>query len=164
MRRPALILAFAALAALALAAGTGWFVKSVCCRRAEKADPLDWLRTEFHLNADQLARIRQLHDGYLPTCESHCDRIARLNASLKVVLEDREKGAASPEVSELLKQIGVARAECQAAMLRHFVEVSRAMEPEQGRRYLAEMQRLTIFSHGNIEASMSSEHPGDHGH
>jgi hypothetical protein len=105
-----------------------------------------------------------LGDGYLPTCESHCNRIAGLSASLKAVLEDRAKGATSPEVSELLKQIGVARAECQSAMLRHFVEVSRAMEPEQGRRYLAEMQRLTIFSHGNFEASMSSEHPGDHGH
>ena len=39
---------------------------------------------------------------------------------------------------------------------------ARAMPPEAGRRYLAEMQRLTLGFHEQIEQSMS--HPVDHAH
>jgi hypothetical protein len=45
-------------------------------------------------------------------------------------------------------------------MLRHFIAVSQAMPPEQGRRYLAEMKRLTLDHHQQMEQSMS----GDTGH
>ncbi len=43
-------------------------------------------------------------------------------------------------------------------MLAHFYEVSQAMPPEQGRRYLAEMQRLTLGFHEQIENTMSPRH------
>jgi len=162
MRRPALILAFAALAAVALAVGAGWLTESVCRARGQQADPLDWLRTEFHLGPEQLAHVRQLYDGYLPKCHSFCNQIDELKTRLAAVL--RDQGGDSPEVAGLLKQIGIVRAECQTAMLKHFVEVSRAMEPGQGRRYLAEMQRLTLFSHEGFEAQMSSGKAEDHVH
>jgi hypothetical protein len=45
-------------------------------------------------------------------------------------------------------------------MLDHFAAVSRAMPAEQGKRYLAEMQQLTLGAHEQTEHSMS----GDHGH
>jgi hypothetical protein len=54
------------------------------------------------------------------------------------------------------------RARCQLEMLRHFVEVSQAMPPDQGKRYLAEMQRITLGFHEQIEQSMS--HSGEHEH
>ena len=38
------------------------------------------------------------------------------------------------------------QAECQASMLRHFYQVSQAMPPEQGRRYLAWVQEKTILA------------------
>ena len=47
-------------------------------------------------------------------------------------------------------------------MLQHFTEVSQTMPPEQGRRYLAEMQRLTLGLHEQTESSMSG--PMDHEH
>ncbi|HZT22687.1 MAG TPA: hypothetical protein VFB55_07245, partial [Verrucomicrobiae bacterium] len=57
------------LGALALGAAVftgayfaGQRVGAVCC--ANPADDLNWLREEFHLNAAQMARIRQLHEAY----------------------------------------------------------------------------------------------------
>jgi len=49
-------------------------------------------------------------------------------------------------------------------MLEHFMEVSRAMPPEQGRRYLAEMKRLTLGFHDEIEQSMSESAGHEHHH
>ena len=45
-----------------------------------------------------------------------------------------------------------------------FTDVSRAMPPEQGRRYLAEMQRLTLGSHEQVEHSISNPEGHAHGH
>jgi len=63
-----------------------------------------------------------------------------------------------------LEQIGTLRAQCQAAMLQHFEEVSRAMPPEQGPRYLEEMRRLTLGSHEQIEESMAGGKGDAHAH
>jgi hypothetical protein len=49
-------------------------------------------------------------------------------------------------------------------MLQHFREVSQVMPPEQGRRYLAEMQRLTLGFHEQIERTMSPAATDPHGH
>jgi hypothetical protein len=49
-------------------------------------------------------------------------------------------------------------------MLQHFINVSQAMPPEQGRRYLAEMQKLTLGFHEEIEQSMSKSAGDMHGH
>ena len=54
--------------------------------------------------------------------------------------------------------------ECQTQMLRHFYEVSQAMPPEQGRRYLAEMQRLTLGFHDQFEKAMSAGPSAPHDH
>jgi hypothetical protein len=56
------------------------------------------------------------------------------------------------------------RAQCQLQMLRHFAEVSLVMPPEQGKRYLAEMQRLTLGFHEQIEQSMSGSAGHSDGH
>jgi hypothetical protein len=61
-----------------------------------------------------------------------------------------------------LIELGELRAQCQAQMLQHFIAVSQAMPPEQGRRYLAEMQRLTLGFHEEIEQSMT--HAASHEH
>jgi hypothetical protein len=63
-----------------------------------------------------------------------------------------------------LSELAALRVQCQTQMLRHFVEVSQAMPPTQGRRYLAEMQRLTLGFHEQIEQSMSNAADHTHGH
>ena len=68
------------------------------------------------------------------------------------------------EAQKKLTELAALRAQCQTQMLRHFVEVSQAMPPEPGRRYLAEMQRLTLGFHEQIEQSMSDPEGHAHGH
>ena len=123
-------------------------------------DELAWLAHEFKLTDAELARIRPLHEAYLPTCEAMCARIAAKNSELAEVL----RGATNvpPEAERKLAEAATLRAECQAQMLRHFQEVARAMPPEQGARYLAEMQRLTLGLPGRLEDAMTHpahEHP-----
>src|SRR5947207_4953582 len=101
---------------------------------ARSAGELDWLRQEFHLSDSEMARVRELHEGYLPKCAEMCRRIA----DKKLEMENALAGATnvSSAAQQKMIELGELRARCQAQMLEHFMEVSRAMPPEQGRRYL----------------------------
>ena len=125
-------------------------------------DDLEWLRLEFHLNEREMADIRALHKSYLPVCRSYCDRIAAAKAELLQALGPGTN--VPPRVDQKLAEIGMLRAQCQAAMLRHFAEVSRLMPQSQGERYLAEMQRLALGAHEQIEQSMSVSPSAAHEH
>ncbi len=123
-------------------------------------DELAWLAHEFQLTDAEVARIRPLHEAYLPKCEAMCARLAAKHRELADVL----RGATNvpPEAERKLAEAAALRAECPAQMLRHFQEVARAMPPEPGARYLAEMQRLTLGLPGRLEDAMTHpahEHP-----
>ena len=151
------LLGFLALGA-AIFAGSFYVTRQVCVMRMENpADDLTWLRQEFRLSDSEMAHIRELHQGYMPKCAVMCARIA----AKKQELEDTLLGATnvSPAAEQKLAELAALRAQCQAQMLQHFAEVSQAMPAEQGRRYLAQMQRLTLGSHEQIEQSMS-DHAG----
>jgi len=162
MRRSLVILLGLLAVAGAVFAGSYFVVQRICARNmSSPADDLAWLRHEFRLSDAELARIRQLHDGYLPKCGEMCDRIA----AKKKEVENALTGATNvtDDAQQKLIELGVLRARCQAQMLQHFVEVSQAMPPEQGRRYLTEMQRLTLGFHEQIEHSMSDPAGHEHG-
>lgn len=163
MRRPLLfLLGLLALGAVVFA-GSAFVSRQICMRQmSNPADDLDWLRHEFHLTDAEMARIRQLHEGYLPKCGEMCARIAAKNEELAAALDGATNVTAA--AAQDLRDLGEIRAQCQAQMLAHFMEVSQAMPPDEGRRYLAEMQRLTLGFHGQIEQSMSDMAGHDHGH
>ena len=153
------------LGALALAAAifagsyfTAQRVTVTCCARP--ADDLSWLQDEFHLSGAEMARIRELHEGYLPKCAEMCAKIAAKKSELESVLGSGTNITA--EAQTKLNEIAGLRAQCQAQMLQHFVTVSQAMPPEQGRRYLVEMQKLTLGTHEQMESRMTGS--GDTGH
>jgi heme A synthase len=163
MNRSLLIL----LGALALGAAifTGAYVATrhttvKCC--ANPADDLSWLRTEFHLNDAEMTRIRKLHEGYLPQCAEMCAKIAAKKNELAALPATDPHFAVAAQAK--LNEIAALRAQCQAQMLRHFIAVSQAMTPEQGRRYLAEMKRITLDPHGQMEQSMSGTTGHEHHH
>ena len=124
-------------------------------------DDLEWLQIEFKLNDAELGRVRALHEGYLPVCREWCQKIDARKQELQAALADTTNAA--PLIEQKLQDIGILRAQCQAAMLRHFHEVSEVMPPEQGRRYLAEMQRLTLGFHEQLERSMAADKGAQHG-
>lgn len=163
MRRSLVILIGALAVGAAVFAGSFLVARQCCVKQmAAPADDLDWLRREFQLNEAELARVRQLHQGYLPKCAEMCARIAAKKSELESALAGSTN--VTPAVEKRLLELGELRAQCQSQMLQHFVEVSQAMPPEPGRRYLAEMQRLTLGFHEQIEQSMSAPAGHEHQH
>jgi len=163
MKRAPLLLLFALIAGVVLFVASYVLAQRLCARHiASSADDLDWLRLEFRLSAAELTHIRELHDGYLPRCGEMCQLIAVKKRELELALTGATNVTA--EAEQKLTELAALRAQCQTQMLRHFVEVSQAMPPEQGGRYLAEMQRLTLGFHEQIEQSMSDPEGHAHGH
>jgi hypothetical protein len=101
----------------------------------EAQPELAWLKREFKLTDADYARLVQLHNAYLPQCMERCRLIEEQNQKLHALLAQSTN--VTPEVRTVLAQRAQIRADCEAAMLEHFLEVSRTMPPEQGRRYLA---------------------------
>ena len=102
---------------------------------------LAWLKSEFQLSDEDYLRISKLHDAYLPTCMEMCRRIDAKNAEIKALLT--KTNVITPEIEQKLAEASQVRLECQKKMLSHFYEVSRAMPPEQGKRYLAWVEKNT---------------------
>ena len=150
------LIAVAVVVALGVAAYFGTL--HLCARQTGGQDDLTWLKREFRLSEAQMRHIRQLHEGYLPKCSEMCARIAAKEAEVDNTLAHGQV----PETA--LIELATLRAQCQSQMLRHFQEVSKAMPPEQGKRYLAEMQRVTLGFHQEIERTMGGAQPGGHVH
>jgi type IV secretory pathway protease TraF len=127
---------------------------------ASLTDDLSWLRVEFHLSDAEMVRIRELHEGYLPKCAEMCAKIAAKKGELESALGSGTNVTA--EAQTKLTELAALRAQCQAQMLQHFATVGQAMPPEQGRRYLAEMQKLTLGMREQMESRMTGS--GDTGH
>jgi hypothetical protein len=163
MRRSLTLVIAMLLAGVAIAGGSYLLGCRICARQlATSGDDLAWLRREFRLSDAEMQRIRQLHEGYLPKCHENCALIAAKKQELQAAL-DHAQGM-TPEAEQKLAEVAALRAKCQANMLAHFYEVSQAMPPGQGRRYLAEMQRLTLGFHEQIENTMSGDTSSPHGH
>lgn len=152
--------------ALGLAIAAGAFVCAYAMKTggarpnvAGEGGELLWLKEEFKLSDADFAKVRELHEQYLPACERMCARIAKANDELsEIVLKSSD---VTPEVNAKLGEIGKLRQECQAQMLSHFYAVSRTMPEAHGRRYLAEMQKLTsVSAMGKHSAAMESAHDG----
>jgi hypothetical protein len=161
MRRPVLILVSLFLSGIILAGVSFLVAKRMSSRgMAGSGDDLTWLQKEFRLTDAEMARIRPLHNGYIPKCHEMCERIAAKQRELHEVLNQTP---GSNEAIQIKGEVAALRAQCQAQMLAHFREVSQAMPAEQGRRYLAEMHRLTLGSHEQIEKSMAPGNQSAHG-
>ncbi len=160
MKRPLFILLGALALGAAIFAVTFFcsrHVTMMCCEKP--ADDLSWLRLEFHLSDAEMNRIRELHEGYLPKCGEICQKIAAAKRELSAIVGNTTNLTAAAQAK--LGEIAALRTECQSNMLAHFVTVSRAMPPAQGERYLAEMNRLTLGEHEQVESRMAGS--GDTG-
>lgn len=157
--RPTVLKILAAVVLLTGAFAVCYFVGAKTRVSPASTDELVWLRDEFRLGDAEFARIRQLHDGYMPKCDEMCRRIGTANRELSELLAANTNVTAA--VTQKLAEVSALRAECQANMLRHFFEISHAMPPAQGDRYLAEMKRLTLGLHAQQEATMTRPNPPD---
>jgi hypothetical protein len=156
MKRPLVILLGVLVIGAAIFTGSFYFSQRACADMMGGKDDLSWLQSEFHLGDAEMARVRQLHEGYLPQCMKLCAKIAAKKDEVTAALAGGTNVTA--EVQKKLAELGELHAQCQAQMLQHFVDVSHAMPPEEGRRYLAEMERITIGLDGNEQAMSPSAH------
>ena len=115
-----------------------------------------WLKKEFHLADADFDRVVKLHEGYLSDCAERCARIAGKNLELQEILASTNVDPKA--VEEKLKEAGDLRIQCQQNMFKHFLEVSRQMPPEQGRRYLQWVQQRTLTP----EHDMAQRHQAGH--
>src|SRR6516225_6196692 len=95
---------------------------------SEREPELAWLKKEFKLSDEEFARITKLHEAYLPQCAQRCMHIAEQNRKLEQLLG--QVSSITPEIQNLLAERAKTRANCEAEMLKHFLEVSRTMPPE----------------------------------
>lgn len=151
MKKAALILAAGLVLCTAAFAAFYYFGTASCRAMMSEPQPeLAWLKKEFHLSDAELARITSLHESYLPQCAQRCMRIAELNNKLEQLLA--QASSVTPEIQSVLAERAKTRAECEAEMLNHFLQVSRMMPPEQGRRYLEWVEQQTCLGDQGMEA------------
>ena len=116
---------------------------------------LAWLQTEYRLTDAQFAEVARLHDAYRPKCVEMCRRIDDQNAKVQKLLA--ATNTVTPEIKHALAEAVQLRVECQSAMMQHFYEVSRAMPPRQGKRYLDWVQSETLLPGQMVPISPSPE-------
>ena len=136
MKRGLLILVFGLIAAAA-AYGCIYFACTSSARSMQQSErpELAWLKDEFKMSDTEFKRVSELHAAYLPQCQEMCQKIDAQNEQLQKLLAGATN--VTPEIEGALIEASRMRADCQAMMLRHFIQVSQTMPPEQGRRYLA---------------------------
>jgi heavy-metal resistance protein len=146
MKKGAVILLFGLLLATAGFCGFYYAGTAPCRDMMREPQPeLAWLKKEFKLSDAEFKRISQLHAAYLPQCAARCQRIEEQNQKLKQLFS--QATTVTPEIQNLLNERAKMRADCEAEMMKHFMEVSRTMPAEQGRRYLDWVEKQT-FLHG----------------
>jgi Spy/CpxP family protein refolding chaperone len=144
MKRAILILVGGLLAGVTAYACS--YLQSTSAKRAAEQSSrpeLDWLQKEYHLTPAQYQQAVQLHDAYSPRCAEMCRRIDEKNAKVQSLLA--ATNTVTDEIKQALAEAAQLRVECQSAMMQHFFEISRAMPPDQGKRYLAWVQQETLL-------------------
>jgi len=145
MKRPTLILVAGLAVAVLAYCGVYYAGTANCCHSAQGGTPeLAWLKQEFNLSDAEFKRITEMHEAYLTGCAERCHRIDLKNEEVARLLAATNN--ITPEIEKALAESALLRADCQKKMLQHFYEVSRTMPPEQGKRYLAWVQKQTIPS------------------
>jgi hypothetical protein len=137
---------------LALAAYGGIYFACVTPNREllrSQTPELAWLKTEFKVSDTEYQRIVGLHATYRSQCMERCQLIAKKNEEFKNLVAKEQ--TITPEIETNLAESAQIRLECQKAMLKHCLEVSQSMPPEQGRRYLAWVQENTCLDGHGME-------------
>lgn len=123
----------------------------------ERYPEVAWIKHEFSLSDTEFQRVLQLHEAYLPKCQERCRVIKAQNETLLARLSASKE--LTPEIRDLLGERAKMRVVCEAEMLQHFMEVSQVMRPSQGERYLAWVERQTLFTMQTMAPSPTYETP-----
>ena len=134
MKRGGRIVLLVAVAAIAAA--------TVAVLVRHQSSPVEWLRSEFGLNAEEMKRATALHDEYQDTCRELCAKIATTDDSLARAI--RSSKTITPEIAAAIAETDRVRTECRLRMLEHFYETAALMPEEQRAGYLEKVLPLVL--------------------
>lgn len=154
------ILALALTTALVAAISFYCFRLGAPAAHDHDADSLTWLRVEFRLSNEQLARIEKLHDEYHVVCDAHCAEILRSRAEVRNL---RAQAASAERIALAEAEVARIDAECRRSLDAHVRAVADLIGGDQGRRYLeAILPRLEHFDHrGPPDLELKTRHAHD---
>ena len=161
MKRTFLRILICVLFPIAMAGGGFWIARyitqqaSCSLRKKESIDSLYWLVKEYHLSKEQLAKVRKVHEQYLPDCQFYCRKIAEAKAELRRQLNVDHFD--SKKIGELLQQIALLRAQCQKRMLEHFAETAALLPEPAKKRYFSTMVSFVLEKHSEMEHQMTTK-------
>ena len=83
-----MLIIVAGLLLAGVAYGCLYMTRTAQARRANAAEhpELVWLKREFGLSQQEFARIRNLHEAYLPDCARMCAKIEAANTELEALV------------------------------------------------------------------------------
>lgn len=114
-------------------------------RMRPRPDDLAWLRQEFGANEGQMKVLAGLQEAYRRRSEALVQSVE--SASHRVAMALDASGELTPSIRADLAELEAARARSHEGALQHCIEVARVLGPEQGPRYLREMERVLIGLH-----------------
>lgn len=143
------ITAGAILAVALLAGGFSYFcfhyTLSMSGLHVREHDSLLWVRQEFKLSGEKLARVEALHQAYELICAEHCLAIAESREALTRAQAAHGSPAQIAAAAAKVKEVD---ALCLASTEAHIREVAAVIGGEEGRRYLAiVLPRVANFDH-----------------
>ncbi|MFA6960668.1 MAG: hypothetical protein WC205_07965 [Opitutaceae bacterium] len=138
-------LAVVALGVLAGGASYLCFHHTMSMSSGQNHDSLMWVRHEFKLSGEKLAKVEALHEAYESVCAEHCIAIADARKELKRL----QNADASPaEIKSAADKAKAIDARCIASTEAHIKEVAALIGGEEGRRYLSiVLPRVVLFDH-----------------
>ena len=155
------------IVALALSAGG---LSYVCMREPMplcvdgEDSALLWLRVEFKLPAEKMARIAQMHEAYQGTCEEHCRKIREARADLRKL---QSAQAAPSEIAAAEAKSNAVALICTTSLETHLREIASVIGGDEGQRYLSiVLPRIAHFDHAgapNLNLDTNTQ-PHDHAH
>jgi hypothetical protein len=101
-------IAAAVIVALASTAGGiayVWVREPTPALAAGESDALLWLRQEFKLSADTLARIEKMHADYQVVCEEHCLNIQHARRAIRALRQAQAPAAEIASAEEKLAEV-----------------------------------------------------------
>ncbi|MDX2187287.1 MAG: hypothetical protein SFV32_10165 [Opitutaceae bacterium] len=114
-------------------------------RALQSGDAFEWMRVEFKLSDQQLARIKAIHAAYTVECEEHCRRIQEAADAKRLAMNE---GASPESVAAAQARLEELRAACESAIAAHVRRCAAEMSGEDGKRYLAlVLPKIADFDH-----------------
>ncbi|MFT3868693.1 MAG: hypothetical protein QM715_09350 [Nibricoccus sp.] len=154
--------------ALGLVAGGSTYLcfrKPLPVASAGEDASLLWLRSDFNLPADKMARIAQLHEAYRGICDEHCRQIREARVTVKKMraasAEHCDIVAAEAKVADLDRV-------CVTSLEAHLREIAGVIGGNEGERYLAVvLPRIAHFDHSgapNLNLDTTDKTHDHHAH